>query len=44
MACGGIGALVEAFRILLNLFDGFTVLREAGVGLLEQEKVIVPFA
>jgi len=43
MAGGGVGALVEAFRILLNLLDGFAVLRKAGVGLVEQEKVIVPF-
>src|SRR6266851_4603542 len=44
MAGSGVGALVEAFRILLNLLDGFAVGREAGVGLMEQEKVIVPFA
>jgi hypothetical protein len=40
----GVGALVEAFCILLNLLDGFAVGRKAGVGLVEQEKVIVPFA
>src|SRR5882757_6374778 len=44
MAGGGVGAVVEAFQILLNLLDGFAVWREAGVGLVEQEKVIVPFA
>jgi hypothetical protein len=44
MAGRGVGALVEAFRILLDVLDGFAVRREAGVGLVEEEKVIVPFA
>src|SRR6267154_4123073 len=44
MAGGGVGALVEALGIFLNLFDGFAVRREVGVGLVEQEKVIVPLA
>jgi hypothetical protein len=44
MTRGGIGMLVEALGILLNLLDGFAVLLEAGMGLMEQEKVIVPFA
>jgi hypothetical protein len=35
---------VEALGIFLNLLDGFAVEREAGVGLVEEEKVIVPFA
>ncbi len=44
MAGGGVGALVEAFHILLDVLDRFAVRREAGVGLVEEEKVIVPFA
>ncbi len=44
MAGGGVGALVEALGIFLNLLEGFAVRREMGVGLVEQEKVIVPFA
>src|SRR5882757_3827620 len=44
MACCGVGALVEALGIFLNLLDGFAVRRKAGMGLVEQEKVIVPFA
>src|ERR1700716_3830928 len=44
MAGIGVGAVVEAFRILLNLLDGFAVRGEVGVGFVEQEKVIVPFA
>ena len=44
MAGGGVGALVEVLGMFLNLLEGFAVGREAGVGLVEQEKVIVPFA
>ena len=44
MAGGGVGALVESLGILLNLLDGFAAGREVGVGLVEEEKVIVPFA
>src|SRR6266566_9031783 len=44
MAGSGVGALVEALGIFLNLLEGFAVRREMGVGLVEQEKVIVPFA
>jgi len=44
MAGGGVGALVEALGIFLNLLEGFAVRREMGVGLVEEEKVIVPFA
>jgi hypothetical protein len=44
MAGGVVGALVEALGIFLNLLDGFAVWREVGVGLVEEEKVIVPFA
>src|ERR1700760_910027 len=43
MAGGGVGAVVEALGIFLDLLDGFTVGREAGVGVMEEEKVIVPF-
>ena len=44
MAGGGVGALVEALGILLNLLECFAVLLEIGVGLVKQEEVIVPFA
>jgi len=44
MAGCGVGLVVEALGIFLNLFDGFAVGRQAGVGLVEEEKVIVPFA
>jgi hypothetical protein len=44
MAGGGVGAPVESLGILLNLVERFAVGREAGMGLVEQEKVIVPFA
>ena len=44
MTCGGIGTLVKTLRIFLNLFDGFAVLLQASMGLVEQKKVIVPFA
>jgi hypothetical protein len=44
MAGCGVGALMEALGILLDLLDGFAVGRQAGVGLVEKEKVIVPFA
>jgi hypothetical protein len=44
MSCGGIGALVETLRICLNLLDGLAVLLQMGVGLVEEKKVIVPFA
>ena len=44
MAGGGVGAMVEALGILLNLLECFAVLLEVGVGLVKQEEVIVPFA
>src|SRR5258708_4097424 len=44
VAGGGVGATVEAPHGFLDLLDGFAVRREAGVGLVEQEKMIVPFA
>ena len=44
MAGGGVGALVEALRIFLDLLDCLAILRETAVSLVEQEKVIVPFA
>jgi hypothetical protein len=44
VAGGGVGALVEALGIFLDVLDGFAVGREAGVGLMEEKKVIVPFA
>src|SRR5439155_23438750 len=44
MACGDVGALVEALGILLNLFECFAVLLEVGVGLVKEEEVIVPLA
>ena len=36
--------MVEALGIFLDMLDGFAVRREVGVGLVEEEKVIVPFA
>jgi hypothetical protein len=44
MAGGGVGALVEALHIFLDLLDRLAILRETGVSLVEQEKVIVPLA
>ena len=37
--------LARPYRVTgLDLFDGFAVGRQAGVGLVKEEKVIVPFA
>ena len=35
---------MESLGILLNLLEHFAVGRQAGMGLVEQEKMIVPFA
>ena len=43
VAGGGVGAPVESLGILLNLLEHFAVGGQAGMGLVEQEKVIVPF-
>jgi hypothetical protein len=44
VAGGGVGLVVEALGVFLDLFDGFAVRRKVGVGFVEEEKVIVPLA